>query len=64
MIGKDIIMARQQYKIGTSINNLLILGQILLSITLILVDFSNSSITCGPGIYSPGGKYTDHSFNN
>ncbi|CAH1731218.1 unnamed protein product [Aphis gossypii] len=55
MIGKDIIMARQQYKVGTSINNLLSSGQILLSIILILVDFSNSSITCGPGIYSPGG---------
>ncbi|XP_025196272.1 cytokine receptor-like [Melanaphis sacchari] len=51
-------MVRQQHKVVTFINNLMILGQkwlILLSIALILVDFSNSSITCGPGIYSPGG---------
>ncbi|XP_060848047.1 cytokine receptor-like [Rhopalosiphum padi] len=51
-------MIRRQYKVGTFPNNLLIAGQkwlILLSIILISLDFSNSSITCGPGIYSPGG---------
>lgn len=56
-------MARRQYTVGTFKHKLFTSGQkwiYELLITLILVGFSNSSITCGPGIYSPGGKDMNH----
>ncbi|KAL4103265.1 hypothetical protein QTP88_018642 [Uroleucon formosanum] len=50
-------MVHRQNKFGTFKHKLFTLGQQWIDgllIILILVEFSNASITCGPGVYSPG----------
>jgi len=52
-------MVHRQYEVGTFKHKLFTLGQQWIDgllIILILVEFSNSSNNCGPGIYSPGSK--------